>query len=149
MKNFRRQWNLDRITITKIRKCFRANGCRKWRNRFRIENRKICCLGGIFWTSDRLRRKISQSRRSLSWRNQSYLPFLIKQMETLPRNHQQAVTQSQNGTGKVLSISLKLKTIRVEARNSMSSCEIYLPVFSETMHTVLETFSKHGLRKCR
>ena len=28
---------------------------------------------------------MSQSRRSLSWRNQSYLPFLIKQMETM--NH--------------------------------------------------------------
>ena len=26
--------NLDRITVKKILKCFRTNGCRKWRNRF-------------------------------------------------------------------------------------------------------------------
>ena len=34
---------------------------------------------------NRYRRKMSQSRRTPSWRNQSYLPFLVKQMETMPR----------------------------------------------------------------
>ena len=37
-----------------------------------------------------------------------YLPFLIKQMETMLRSYQQSVTLSQDGTEKVLSISLKL-----------------------------------------
>ena len=37
-----------------------------------------------------------------------YLSFLIKQMETMPRSYQQSATKSQNDTGKVLSISLKL-----------------------------------------
>ena len=37
-----------------------------------------------------------------------YLTFLIKRMETMPRSYQQSATYSQNGTGKVLSISLKL-----------------------------------------
>ena len=35
-------------------------GCRKWRNRFQ---NKICCLGRIFWATDKLqqiRRKMSQ-----------------------------------------------------------------------------------------
>ena len=37
------------------------------------------------------RRKISQSR-SPSWRNQSHLPFRIKQMKTMPRSHQKSAT---------------------------------------------------------
>ena len=37
-----------------------------------------------------------------------YLPFLIKRMKTMPRSYQQSATYSQKGTGKVLSISLKL-----------------------------------------
>ena len=72
-----RQWNLDRITVIKILRCLGANGCKKRRNKF-----KIVVLAQYFeqrtnWS--RKRRKISQSRRSSSWRNQLYLPFLIKQ----------------------------------------------------------------------
>ena len=43
-----------------------------------------------------------------------YLPFLIKQMETMPQSHQQSATQSPNSTGNVL----------VEVRNSMANCDI-------------------------
>ena len=32
------------------------------------------------------------AKRSLSWKNQSYLPSLIKQMEAMPRNHKQSAT---------------------------------------------------------
>ena len=38
------------------------------------------------------RRKNSQSRRSSSWINQSYLVLLIKQIETKPRSHKQSAT---------------------------------------------------------
>ena len=40
----------------------------------------------------RYRRNVSQSRRSPSWRNQLYLPFLIKQIEAMPQIHQQSAT---------------------------------------------------------
>ena len=43
--------------------------------------------------SNRYRRKMSQSRRIFSWRNQSYyLPFCVKQMETIPRGNKQSAT---------------------------------------------------------
>ena len=38
---------------------------------------------------------MSQSRRSPSSKNQSYLPFLIKQMETMSRSHKQSATISE------------------------------------------------------
>ena len=40
----------------------------------------------------RYRTKMSQSRRSPLLRNQSYLPFLIKQMKTMSRSHIQSTT---------------------------------------------------------
>ena len=41
------------------------------------------------------------------------------------------------------------KQLRVEARNSMPNCEIYFPIFFETIHTNLKIFSQQGLGKCR
>ena len=41
------------------------------------------------------------------------------------------------------------KQLRIEARNSMANSEIYFPIFSETIHTVLKIFSQHDLRKVR
>ena len=38
MESFRRQWNLDHITVTKLLVCLGAEGCRKWWNRFKLEN---------------------------------------------------------------------------------------------------------------
>ena len=29
----------------------------------------------------------------------------------------------------------------------MANCEIYFPIFSETIHTILKMFSQHDLRK--
>ena len=77
MKNF--SWKaviLDYMTVTKILRCFRTN----WRSRFK--NKKFVVLAEYFQQQTncrRYRRKMSQSRRSPSWRNQSYLIFLIKQ----------------------------------------------------------------------
>ena len=82
MENFRRQWNLDRMAVIKILKCFKTSECRKWRNRF-----KIIKFVALVEYSDqqtdcsRYRREISQSRRSPLWRNQPYFLFLMKQME--------------------------------------------------------------------
>ena len=77
---------LDCITVTKILGCFRASARRKWRNR--LKNKRFAVLAEYFEQQTNCsgyRRKISQSRRSPSWKNQTYLPFLIKQMGTMPR----------------------------------------------------------------
>ena len=39
--------------------------------------------------------------------------------------------------------------LRIEARNIMANSDIYLPIFSETIHTILKLFSEHDLRKVR
>ena len=39
------------------------------------------------------------------------------------------------------------KELQIEARNSMSNSEIYFPIVSETIHTILKIFSQHDLRK--
>ena len=98
----------------------------------------------------RYRRKISKLRKSPSCRGigRIYISLSNKwkpchgAINSRPRNFK-------NGTEKVLWISLKLKQLRVEARNSMPNCEIYFPIFSETIHTNLKIFSQHDLRKCR
>ena len=41
------------------------------------------------------------------------------------------------------------KQLRIDARNSMENSEIYFPIFSETIHTILKIFSQHDLRKVR
>ena len=97
------------LQLTKILQCFWTNGCRKWRNRSKIE--KFVVLAEYLEEQkdfSRYRRKISLSRRSSSWRNQAYLPFLVKQVDTRTRSYQQSTTQSQNGAEKVLLILLKL-----------------------------------------
>ena len=33
------------------------------------------------------------------------------------------------------------KQLQLEARNSMANCEIYFPIFSETIYTILKIFS--------
>ena len=41
------------------------------------------------------------------------------------------------------------KQLPIEARNSMANSEIFFPIFSETIRTILKIFSQHGLRKVR
>ena len=140
---------LDCITVTKLLRCFRTSGCKKSRNIFK--NKKYVVLAECFdqqANCSRYRREISQSRRSPSWRNQSYLPFLSKQMETMPRSH--------NGPPKLRTtleeyfrFQWNCKQLWIEARNSMANSEIYFPIFSETIHTILKIFSQHDLRKVR
>ena len=142
MENFRRKWNLERITVTKILKCFQTNWCRKRRKKFKME--KFFVLAEYFEQQtdcNRYKRKINSSRRSPLWREISRI--YISLSNKLKPCHGAINSRSRNfknGTEKVLSISLKLQTIGVEARNSMPNCEIYFPVFSETIHTNLKIF---------
>ena len=39
--------------------------------------------------------------------------------------------------------------LQVEATSSIVNCEIYFPIFSETIHTILKIFLQHSLKKCR
>ena len=41
------------------------------------------------------------------------------------------------------------KQLRIEARNSIANSEIYFPIFSESIHTILKVFPQHDLRKFR
>ena len=41
------------------------------------------------------------------------------------------------------------KQLWIEARNSMANCDIYFPIFSGTIYTILKIFSQHDLRKFR
>ena len=140
---------IDCITVIKILRCFRASGSSKWRNRFK--NKEFVVLAKYFkkqTNCSRYRRKMSQSRRSPLWRNESYLPFFSKQMETIPRSH--------NGPPKLRTtleeyfrFQWNCKQLWIEARNSVENCEIYFPIFSETIDTTLKIFSQHDLMKVR
>ena len=66
MENFRRQWNLDRTTVTKTLKCLKTSGCKKWRNWFKIRKKSI------------YKSKLSKSIKGSLWGNQLHLSFRIK-----------------------------------------------------------------------
>ena len=59
----------------------------------------------LSWQNIWKRRQIAADIKE---KNQSYLPFLFKQMETMPRSFQKSPTYSQKDTGKAFLISLKL-----------------------------------------
>ena len=117
---------------------FRIKNLFSWENI--LSNRQIA--------ADITRRKLSQSRRSPSSRNQSYLPFLIKwkpchgAMNSRSRNLRTALE-------KYFRFQWNCKQLRIEARKSMANSEIYFPIFSETIHTILKIVSQHDLRKVR
>ena len=141
---------LDCITVTKILRCFRASGCRKWRKRFK--NKKFVVLTEYFEQQkncSRYRRKMSQSRRRQLWRNQSYLPFLIKQMETMPRSHNSRPPNLRTALWKYFRFQWNCKQLRIKAINSMTYCEIYFPILSETIYKILKMFSQDDLMKVR
>ena len=124
MENFRRQWNLDHITVTKILNCFRTNGGRKWRNRFKKKKPVVWVKyleQQTDYTWEDIEEKLPNQGENPSWRNQACLPFLSKQMETMPRSYQQSATWSQNDTEKVLRFHWNCKQLRVEAKNN---CQI-------------------------
>ena len=141
---------LNCITATKILRCFRVSRCWKWKNRFK--NKKFVVLAEYFeqqTNCSRYRRKISQSRKSPSWRNQLYFLSLSNKwkpchgaINSQPRNLRTALEM-------YFRFQWNFKQLRIEARNGTVNCEIYFPIFSETVHTILKTFSQHDHRKCR
>ena len=139
MENFRRQWNLDRIIVTKILRCFRTSRYGKWRDRFKLE--KFVFMVAYFEQQtdcSRYRIKYSQSGRKPSWRNQSRLPFLKWKpchgaINSLSRNLRTALE-------KYFRFDWNCKQLRVEARSSISNCEICFPIFSETLHNYTYNF---------
>ena len=124
-------------TVTKILKYFRTNGCRKWRNGFKTE--KFVVLAEYFGQQVlRTRGGISRIHLSLS---SKWKPC-----------HRAINSQPSNlwmGMKKYFRFQWNCKQLWVEARNSMSNCEIYFPIFSETIHTILKIFSQCSLRQCR
>ena len=145
---YKRKGNLDRITVTKILKCFQTNWCRKRRKTFKIE--KFVVLAEYFEQQtdcNRYRRKISKSRSPL-WR----VVFAFRYQT----NGYHATKLSTAGHV-IIRAALKryfrfawnCKQLRADARSSIPDCEIYFPLFSETIHTTLEIFLQHHLRKYR
>ena len=129
MGNFRRQWNLDCIAITKILKCFRTNECRKWRNRFKIERFVVLAQylkQQVDWS--RYKRNFRQSKKSISW-SRFYLSFTF----TLPVGH--VISE------RYFWFYWNYKQLRIEVKNSMSKFEIYFPLFSEIIHAIFKIFS--------
>ena len=145
---------LDHITVTEMLKCLMVYGCRKGKNRFEIET-FVVLTEYLEQHPDcnRYKRKASKSKRSSSWRNQSYLLSFSNiwkpyhgAINIRPRNLRTALER-------YFRFHRNYKQFRVEAyvkcRNSMSNFEIYFPLFSEAIHTILKIFSQHGFRKSR
>ena len=133
---------LDCITVTKILRCFRTSGCRKSRNRHK--NKKFVVLAEYFeqqTNCSRYRRKMSQSTGEVFRRGISPI-YLSSSNKWKPRNLRTALE-------KYFRFQWNCKQLRIEARNSMANSEIYFPIFSETIHTILKIFSQHDLRKVR
>ena len=101
-----------------------------------FQNKKFVVLAEYFeqqTNCSRYRRKLSQSRRSPSSRNQSiYLSSSNKwkpchgAINSRPRNLRMALE-------KYFRFQWNCKQLRVEARNSMANSGIYFPIFSETI----------------
>ena len=138
---------LDCITVTKILRCFRMSRCRKWRKRFQkfflswqniLSNRQIAADIEEKWANqgEVLRRGISPIYLSSS---NKWKPC-HGAINSRPRNLRAAPEKW---------FQWNCKQLRIEARNSMTNSEIYFPIFSETIHTILKIFSQHDLRKVR
>ena len=144
-----RQWNLNPITVLKILKCFMTNGCRKWRNRFKIEQ-FVALAEYLEQLPDCNRyKKIANREKTLCGGiSRIYLSFsniwkpCHGAINIRLRNLRTALE-------KYFRFYWNCKQLRVEARNRMSNSEIYFPVFSETIHTILKIFTLHSLRKSR
>ena len=146
MENFGRKWNFDRIISTKFLKCFWTNWYRKRRKTF-----KICCLGRIFCTADRLKqiKKKNKPIEGKSFMEESVVfafPYQTNENHTMEPSRVGHVI-FRTALEKYFRLHWNCKQLRVEARNSMPNCQIYFSISSETIHTNLKIFSQHGFRK--
>ena len=109
---------------------------------------KICCLGRIFETADRLqkiKRKSSKSRRE-SLRvatNRFYNPFSSKwkPCHGAINNRSRKLRMALERYFRLHSNS---KQLRIEVSNTLSKVKICFPT-----HTILKTFSQRALMHCR
>ena len=103
-----------------------------------------CCLGRTFGRAARLqpiyKKKIISKWRSPSWRNQSYLTFLFKHMETMLRTYNIRSRNLRTALKRYFWFHWNYKQLRVEAKNVLN-CEIYFPLFSETISTIFKNIS--------
>ena len=144
MENF--SWKavkLDCITITKILRCFREADLRiknvlSWQNI--LSNRQIAADIEGKWTNqgEVLCGGISRIYLSLANKSKSCHGAITCQ----PGNLRTALE-------KYFRFQSNCKQLRIEARDRMANCEIYFPIFSETIHTMSKIFSQHDLRKVR
>ena len=140
---------LDRTAVTEFLRCFRTNACMKWRTRFTKEDL-------LSWQN------ILNSRQTAADTKDKF----ANQGEVLREGISLYLSYQTNGNyatvpqivGHVIwelhwkstfSFSEIVNKLRVEVRSSITNCEIYFPIFSEAMHTILKIFSQDGLRKCR
>ena len=134
----RGNWNLDRITVTKIAKCLRTNWCRKWRKTFKKEI--FVVLEEYFEQQancNRYRRKVNQSRA----KEKSFVQESVVFTFPYETNGSHAREPSTVGYA-ILRTALEryfrfhwyCKQLQVEARNGMPNCEICFPIFSELIY---------------
>ena len=149
---------LDYTTATKILGCFRTSGCRKSRNRFKNKKFVVLMQNVLNLLQNILSNRQIAADKEEKWANQGdvllgginriYLSLLNKwkpcygAINSRPRNLRTALK-------KYFQFQWICKQLRIEARNSMANCEIYFPIFSETVHAVLKIFPQHDLRKVR
>ena len=140
---------LDYITITKIPRCGQAR-CRKWKNRF--QNKKCVVLAEYFeqkTNCSRYRRKMSHQGEVL---HRGISPIYFSSSNNWKPCHGAINSRPRNlGTAleKYFRLQWNCKQLRNEARNSMANSEIYFPIFSEIILTILKTFSQHDLTNVR
>ena len=144
MENF--SWKavkLDCIPIAKILRCFREADLRitnllSWQNI--LSNRQIAADIEEKWANqgEVLRRGISPIYLSSS---NKWKPC-HGAINSRPRNLRTTLE-------KYFRFRWNCKQLRIQAGNSIANSEIYFPIFSETIHTILKIFSQHDLRKVR
>ena len=135
MENFsQKAVKLDCITVTKILRCFRTSECRKWSNRF--TNKHL-----LSWLNILSNRQIAADIQE-KWANQGeVLSGGISRIYLSLANKWKPCHGAINSRPRNLRMTLEkyfwfhwiCKQLRINARNSMVNCEIYFPIFSETI----------------
>ena len=147
MENLWRQWNLDRVTVSKSLKCFRTNGCRKWRNRFTIE--KFVVLAECFQQeiSADIEENLANQGEFLRWGTSCIYLSLSNKWKSCHGAVNSRPCNLRKALEKYFRVHWNYKQLRVEERNSMPNCEVYFPLFSQTIHTISKIFSHCCLLK--
>ena len=115
---------LDCITIRKILRCFSTNGYRKWRNRLR---NKICCLGRIFWTKDKLQQMQKKIAKRENFLHGGISPIYLSLSNKWKPCHRAINSRTRNfrtAQEKYFQFQWSCKQLRIEVRKSITNFEI-------------------------